>query len=176
MLPSQSRPTAQEPTPGGSGFQSRIPAAPGAACPHAAAEPTSRPDARFSSAFAQAGDWNEEGQPAGWSGGTMQQQPVSQELQPHQHADAQQQQQLHVKGVEQHGIEADAARDQEQQLHTGLNAELHAAEPVSPDQVEVGLKQSGAVSDVLADAQHAQTPQGESKQKKMAKCCCCVIM
>ena len=58
----------------------------------------------------------------------------------------------------------------------GLNAELHAAEPVSPDQVEVGLKQSGAVSDVLADAQHAQTPQGESKQKKMAKCCCCVIM
>ena len=120
MLPSQSRPTAQEPTPGGSGFQSRIPAAPGAACPHAAAEPTSsgRPDASFSSAFAQAGDWNEEGQPAGWSGGTMQQQPAAQELQPHQHADAQQQQQLHVKGVEQHGIEADAARDQEQQLHT----------------------------------------------------------
>ncbi len=46
-------------------------------------------------------------------------------------------------------------------------------EPVSPDHVDIGMKQPGGPSDVLADAQHAQ---GESKQKKMAKCCCCVIM
>ncbi len=119
MLPSQSRPSAQEHSLDGSGFQSRIPAAPRAASPDAAAEPISsgRPDARLVSAFAQAGDWNQEGQPAVLSGATMQQ-PAAEELQAHQHADAQQQQQLHVKGVEQHGIEADAARDQEQQLHT----------------------------------------------------------
>ncbi len=120
MLPSQSRPTAQEPSPDGSGFQSRIPAAPRAASPDAAAEPISsgRPDSSFVSAFAQAGDSNQEGQPAVLSGATMQQ-PAAGELQAHQHADAQQQQQqLHVKGGEQHGIEADAARDQEQQLHT----------------------------------------------------------
>jgi len=119
MLPFQARPTAQEPSPGGSGFQSRIPAAPRAASPDAAAEPISsdRPDARFVSAFAQAGDWSQEAQPAVLSGATMQQQPAAEELQAHQHADAQQQQQQHVKGVEQHGIEADAAREQEQQLH-----------------------------------------------------------
>jgi hypothetical protein len=118
MLPSHSRPTAQEPSPDGSGFQSRIPAAPRAAPPDAAAEPISsgRPDARFVSAFAQAGDSNQEGQPAVLSGAAMQQ-PAAEELQAHQHADAQQQQQLHVKGMEQHGIEADAAGDQEQQLH-----------------------------------------------------------
>ncbi|DBA97262.1 hypothetical protein WJX77_001152 [Trebouxia sp. C0004] len=170
MLPSQSRPTAQEPSPGGSGFQSRIPAVPRAASPDAAAEPISsgRPDARLVSAFA---DWAQEGQPALLSGATMQQQPAAAELQVPQHADAQQQ--LHVQGVEQRGIEADAARDQEQQLHTGLSAE-HVQEPVSPNQVDIGLKQSGGLSDALADAQHA--PQGELKQKKMAKCCCCVIM
>ncbi len=124
MLPFQARPTAQEPSPGGSGFQSRIPAAPRAASPDAAAEPISsdRPDARFVSAFAQAGDGSQEAQPAVLSGATMQQQPAAEELQAHQHADAQQQQQQqqqqqHVKGVEQHGIEADAAREQEQQLH-----------------------------------------------------------
>lgn len=49
-------------------------------------------------------------------------------------------------------------------------------EPVSLDQVDIGLKQSGGPSDTLADAQHVHTPQGESKQKKMAKCCCCAIM
>ncbi|DBB09085.1 TPA: hypothetical protein ACH3X3_007700 [Trebouxia sp. C0006] len=171
MLPSNSRPTAQEPSPDGSGFQSRIPAAPRAASPDAAAEPisSSGPDPRFVSAFAQAGDSNQEGQPPVFSGAAMQQA----QLQAHQHADAQQQ--LQVKGVEQHGIKADAARDQEQQLHTGLEAELHVQEPVSLDQVDIGLKQSGGPSDALADAQHAHTPQGESK-KKMAKCCCCAIM
>ena len=118
MLPSQSRPTVQEPSPGGSGFQSKIPAVPRAASPDAAAEPISsgRPDARIVSAFAQAGHWNQEGQPSASSGATMQQQPAAEELQAHQHADAQQR--LQVKGVEQHGIEADTARDQEQQLHT----------------------------------------------------------
>lgn len=118
MVPSQSRPTAQEPSPDGSGFQSRIPAAPRAASPDAAAEPISsgRPDPRFVSAFAQAGDANQEGQPAVLSGAAMQQQPAAEELQAHQHSDAQQQQ-LHEKGVEQHGIEADAAKDKEQQLH-----------------------------------------------------------
>ncbi len=53
---------------------------------------------------------------------------------------------------------------------------LHVQEPVSPDQVDIGLKHSGGPSDALADAQHAHTPQGESKKKKMAKCCCCAIM
>ncbi|DBA70494.1 TPA: hypothetical protein ACH3X2_011897 [Trebouxia sp. C0005] len=178
ILPSQSRPSAHEPSPDGSGFQSRIPAAPRAASPDVAAEPTSsgRPDAKFASAVAQAGDLNQAGQPAILSGATTQQQPAAKEPQAHQHANAQQQQQLHVKGVEQDGIEADAARDQEQQVHTGPTAELHVQEPVSPDQVDIGLKQSGGPSDILADAQHAQTPEAESKQKKMAKCCCCVIM
>ena len=59
----------------------------------------------------------------------------------------------------------------------GTDDDLSAQQPVSPDQIDIGVKPPGESADGQAGAQHAQTPQEEQKQKKkMAKCCCCVIM
>jgi len=50
---------------------------------------------------------------------------------------------------------------------------MSAQEPVSANQVDIGL--TGGAGDTQA-ATPLQAPQEEQKQKKFAKCCCCVIM
>lgn len=58
----------------------------------------------------------------------------------------------------------------------GADDDLSAQQPVSPDQIDIGVKPPGRSADGQADAQNAESPQEEQKQKKMAKCCCCIIM
>ena len=58
------------------------------------------------------------------------------------------------------------------------NGDAGVQEPVSPDQVDIGLNSAGGPGNAHADQQQGSQPQQPDDEfvKKKAKYCCCIIM
>lgn len=116
-------------------------------------------------------------QPAALTDATIQQ-LAAEQAQAEQLAD--EQQLLHLNGLDQPDREADAeaAGAQKGELHLEQNGDAGVQEPVSPDQVDIGLNSAGGPGNAHADQQQGSQPQQPDDEfvKKKAKYCCCIIM